>query len=86
MRKDDTLTQKLTAEIITAAILGFEAQKTKIDTQLAELRAMLSGGSTQTGECFSLTCRSFRRGGVRNLPGQKEPSYKHAYEKWDWRL
>jgi hypothetical protein len=41
-------TQKLTNEIIAAAIEGFEAQKTRIDTQIAGLRAMLSGGSTES--------------------------------------
>lgn len=41
-------TQKLTNEIITAAIEGFEAQKTRIDAQIAELRAILSGGPTET--------------------------------------
>ena len=35
---------KLTHEIITAAIEGFEAQKRRIDTQIAELRGVLSGG------------------------------------------
>ena len=34
---------KLTNEIITAAIDGFEAHKTRIDAQIAELRALLSG-------------------------------------------
>jgi hypothetical protein len=38
---------KLTHEIITAAIEGFEAQKTRIDAQIAELRAVLTGGSTE---------------------------------------
>jgi hypothetical protein len=33
---------RLTSEIITAAIDGFEAQKTRIDGQIAELRALLS--------------------------------------------
>ena len=41
-------TPKLTNEIIIAAITGFESQKTKIDAQIAELRAMLSGGPTET--------------------------------------
>jgi len=41
-------TQKLTPEIINAAIFGFESQKTKIDAQIAELRAMLPGSSAQT--------------------------------------
>src|ERR1035437_1870535 len=35
---------KLTPEIINAAIGGFEQQKLHIDTQIAELRAMLPGG------------------------------------------
>ena len=39
---------KLTPAIITAAIAGFEAQKTRIDDQIAELRAMLPGGSAGT--------------------------------------
>src|ERR1017187_4201907 len=41
-------THKLTAEIITAAIEGFESQKRRIDAQIAELRAMLPGGPTGT--------------------------------------
>lgn len=39
---------KLTNEIIAAAILGFEGQKQHIDTQIAELRALLSGGPAET--------------------------------------
>jgi hypothetical protein len=38
-------TQKLTPEIITAAIQGFEFQKRQIDTKITELRAMLDGSS-----------------------------------------
>ncbi|HUI55451.1 MAG TPA: hypothetical protein VLY04_10790 [Bryobacteraceae bacterium] len=34
---------KLKREVITAAIQGFESQKSLIDTQIAELRAMLDG-------------------------------------------
>ena len=47
VRKADMPT-KLTTEIITAAILGFEEQKRHIDTQIAELRALLSGGPAET--------------------------------------
>jgi hypothetical protein len=36
-------TPKLTNEIVAAAIAGFEGQKRQIDTQIAELRAWLSG-------------------------------------------
>jgi hypothetical protein len=37
-------TNKMTPEIINAAIAGFELQKLHIDAQIAELRAMLPGG------------------------------------------
>jgi len=40
-------THKLTHEIITAAIEGFEQQKVRIDVQIADLRAMLPGGRTE---------------------------------------
>ena len=35
---------KLTKDIITAAIQGFEGQKKGIEAQIAELRQTLSGG------------------------------------------
>ncbi len=38
-------TQKLTNEVIAAAIEGFDAQKRRIDEQIGELRAMLSGAA-----------------------------------------
>ena len=41
-------TPKFTAEIINAAIGGFEQQKLRIDAQIAELRAMLHRGPTAT--------------------------------------
>jgi hypothetical protein len=37
-------TPKLTAELLTAAVLGFEEQKRQIDAKIAELRALLAGG------------------------------------------
>ena len=40
-------THKLTPEIINAAIGGFEQQKTRIDVQIAELRALLTGAPTE---------------------------------------
>jgi len=47
LRKADMPKQKLTAEIIAAAIGGYEFQKTLIDARIAELRAMLSGPATE---------------------------------------
>lgn len=38
---------KLTSEIITAAIHGYEFQKTRIDAKIAELRAKLSEGPAE---------------------------------------
>src|SRR5579863_3926923 len=35
----------LTAEIVNAAIMGMEVQKTNLDAKIAELRAMLNGSS-----------------------------------------
>jgi hypothetical protein len=45
--RDDMPTQKLTPEIITAAIDGFENQKRRIDAQIVELRALLTGGPAE---------------------------------------
>ena len=39
--------QKLTHEVLIAAIAGFEAQKNQIDSRIAEIRQMLDGGSTE---------------------------------------
>ncbi|MGA9104347.1 MAG: hypothetical protein WB359_03380 [Bryobacteraceae bacterium] len=39
---------KLTPEIISAAILGFEEQKRQIDSTIIELKAMLSTGPAET--------------------------------------
>ena len=38
---------KLTAEIIAAAIAGFEEQKHEIDTKIVNLRSMLHNGASQ---------------------------------------
>jgi hypothetical protein len=40
-------TQKLTAEIINAAIEGFQFQKRRIDSQIDELRQLLGTGRTE---------------------------------------
>jgi len=40
------MAQKLTPEIMIAAIAGYEAQKNQIDSRIAEVRSMLDGGST----------------------------------------
>src|SRR5215470_13852806 len=53
--------QKLTPEIITAAIEGFESQKRRIDDQIAELRAMLPGGSAETAATPEAPTRKRRK-------------------------
>jgi hypothetical protein len=51
----------LTHEIITAAIVGFEQQKLHMDTQIAELRAMLDGGPAQTASATPEPTKPKRR-------------------------
>jgi|SRR6266481_3896784 len=41
--------RKLNAEILNAAIQGFEVQKGRIDAQIAEIRQMLAVGRTERG-------------------------------------
>jgi hypothetical protein len=48
-------TQRLTDEIINAAIEGFEAQKKRIDGQIAELRSFLTGGLEKTAAAPEVT-------------------------------
>src|SRR5580698_8219088 len=55
------MAQKLTPEIITAAIAGFEAQKTFIDIQIAELRSMFGGGRTESAVMPSETGKPRRK-------------------------
>jgi len=52
---------KLTNEIITAAIQGFETQKARIDQQVAELRAILSGGPAETAATPEAPTRKRKR-------------------------
>ena len=52
---------KLTPAIIHAAIDGFENQKRQIDAQIAELRGMLDGASSETAPTTS------KRGGRKRI-------------------
>ena len=46
--RQTNMANKLSQEIISAAIEGFEAQKVRIDAQIAELRGTLSGSGTES--------------------------------------
>ena len=48
-RRHKKMPGKLSDQIINAAIDGFEAQRTRLDQQIAALRAMLPGSSAGTG-------------------------------------
>jgi hypothetical protein len=61
VRKADMPIQKLTPEIITAAIRGFEEQKRHIDSKIAELRAMLPGGPAETAAAPEASTRKPRK-------------------------
>jgi len=52
---------KLKEELIQAAIDGFTAQKLRIDAQIAELRAMLTGSSNGTAATPEATPRKRRK-------------------------
>src|ERR1017187_7613455 len=80
-------TPKLTAEIIAAAIQGFEFQKTSIDGKIAQLRAMLPGGPAEaaTPEAAPRKRRKFSAAARRKMAmaqkarwakirGESEPS------------
>jgi hypothetical protein len=54
-------THKLTPEIISAAIIGFEQQKVRIDAQIAELRAILDGGHTEPAATLAVPKRKRRK-------------------------
>ena len=41
-------TPRLTPELIAAAVEGYESQKARIDSKIAELRAILSGGPVES--------------------------------------
>jgi hypothetical protein len=61
---------KLNTEILTAAIEGFEAQKARIDAQIADLRAMLSGGparATATPEAPTRKRKKFSAASRRKM-------------------
>jgi hypothetical protein len=52
---------ELKKELIHAAIDGFNAQKLRIDAQIAELRSMLNGGSAQANGAPEATPRKVRK-------------------------
>ena len=52
---------KFTTEIIAAAIDGYQLQKARIETRIAELRAMLNGGSTEPAVTPEPTKRKRRK-------------------------
>jgi hypothetical protein len=45
--RPETMPTKLSNDVIIAAIEGFEAQKKRIDAQIAELRQLKAGGSSE---------------------------------------
>jgi len=52
---------KLTPEIMNAAIEGFESQKRRIDSQIAELKAILSPGPSETAAAPEPATRKRRK-------------------------
>ena len=69
---------KLTPEIILAAIAGFESHKLHIDSQIAELRSMLSGegtGSAITPSQVGRPKRKFSAAARRKMAAAQRARY-----------
>jgi hypothetical protein len=62
--------QKLTPEIIIAAIAGFEAQRIHLDSQIAELRSMLTGEKSTESVANSIWDRQAQAQVQRRLSPQ----------------
>ena len=63
-------TQRLTPEVITAAILGFNEQKRRIDSQIGELQALLhsrGAGPAATAEAPTRTRRKVSAAARRRM-------------------
>ena len=73
--------QKLTPEIITAAILGFEEQKRHIDSKIAELRAMLPGGPSETAMTPEAPTRKRRKFSAAARRRMKEAQQRKRWAK-----
>jgi hypothetical protein len=65
-------TPKLTTEIITAAIDGYEVQKTRIDARIAELRALLAGGPAKVA-ATSEAAKAQQEKAARKKAAAKKP-------------
>ena len=63
---------KLNAEIINATIEGFESQKRRIDSQIAELRGMLDGNRPQPATTSEAAPRKRRKFSAAALKRMRE--------------
>jgi hypothetical protein len=66
--------QKLTPEMITAAIEGLESQRRRIDDQIAELRAMLSGSAD------SASARKLAKQNPRKMSAARRRQYEYDHQ------
>jgi len=72
--------QKLTAEIIHAAIEGFESQKRRIDLQIGELRQLLSTGTTEAAPASGVPApkRKISAAGRRRMAAAQQARWAKA--------
>jgi hypothetical protein len=73
---------KLDAEIITAAILGFESQKRQIDNRISELRVMLNGGSTNSAATEEVAPRKRKKFSAATRRRMREAEQRRWAAKW----
>jgi hypothetical protein len=76
-------TQKLTAEIINAAIEGFESQKRRIDSQIDELSQLLSGRTeaTAASEAPARKKRTMSAAGRRRIAAAQKARWAKIREE-----
>ena len=71
------MSTKLTPEIITAAIEGFEAERRRIDEQITEMRAMLNGAQPKAAAAPE---KGTRR--TMSAAGRKRIAEAQAESRW----
>ncbi len=78
--------QRLTPEIIIAAIAGFEVQKTQIEAKISDIKRLLDGGTGTTAPTETAQPRKKRSAAVRRrMALAQRARFAKLKEGWPWR-
>lgn len=69
---------KLSVEILNAAIAGFEEQKKRLDSQIAELRQQLNGSPAETGGSESTKRRTMSAAARKRIAAAQRKRWAQA--------